>query len=293
MRGWGRTLALVVAGVVGTSGLAMAAGHEVETSAELTSEASASADEGALGNWEIAVAPYLWITGVQGNVTIDGTSVDVDSTVGDTFDLLGSLEAGGFMTHIDVRNDRLGFFVDFAFMGINTTEAIGPRALGSLRAKILEYFVEYGATWRVLEMPTKDSSDQPLFVELLAGARWNRISSELAFSRLPNDIKSKIEFMDPIVGGRFNVPFYRSETAGGFGVWFRGDIGGFGAGSDLSWNLIGALRWDMPWKLLGGDLGLLAGYKTYYFRDQQVSDGVDSSIALQTGGPIVGLGLLF
>lgn len=288
---WGRVLAVVFAAVWVLSATAPAHGGDDGLHGDVGGEEQAA--ESAVSDWTFVVAPYLWITGVQGFVTIDGTTADIDSSVGDTFDLLGSLEAGGAMAHIDIRNDRLGFFVDFAFMAINTTNAFGPNDLGSVRAKVLEYFVEYGATYRFLEYPTSLGPQSPIWVELLAGGRWNRISSELAFARLPSDLKSKIEFMDPIVGGRFVVPFAGSPDTGDFGVMFRGDIGGFGAGSDLSWNLIGALEWDMPWTLAGADLAMLAGYKTYYFRDEQISDGTSTAIALQMGGPMLGLAAVF
>lgn len=256
--------------------------------------ADASADEDQVtSGWEFNVAPYVWLPGAQGSVTIDGTTVPIDSTVGDTFDLLGSLEAGGAMAHIGVRQDKLGFFVDFQFLAIGTTNAVGPRGLGSVRSKILEYFLEYGASYRVLEHATSIGPNAPISVDLIAGGRWNRITTQLAFSKLDHDLKSKVEFMDPLVGGRFVVPFYGSDDAGDFSIRFRGDIGGFGAGSDLSWSALGALQWHMPWTMGDADMTMIAGYKTYYFRVSQVSDGVDSQLALQSGGPALGLALSF
>ncbi len=265
--------------------LTMAGG--VATAAEPEAEAEAESGEAAGGGWQFAVTPYLWITGASGKATVGDETVHFEQTVGDTFDLLGSLEAGGLMAHIDARKGDLGVFVDFAFLAINTSSDVGPAGRGSARVKMLEYFVEYGATYRVLEYPT--SLESPIWVEVLAGGRWNRMSTELAFSRLPNDRKSKIEFMDPLVGGRFGVPFYGSEGVGEFGILARGDIGGFGAGSDLSWSAIGGLRWDMPWTMAGADLSLIAGYKTYYFKTSEETDGVSTSLAVQSGGPAVGL----
>lgn len=252
-----------------------------------------AAEEPRLGGWRFTLAPYLWLPGVQGRMTIDGETTQIDQTVGDTLDLLGSLEAGGFMSHVEARKDDLGFFVNFEFLGILTTQTIGPRGLGEVRAKLLEYFVEYGASYRVIEVPTSIGPERPIWVELLAGGRWNRISSELAFSRLPQDSKSKIEFMDPIVGGKFLVPFYGNRSAGTFGVRFRGDIGGFGAGSDLSWSLLGGLQWDTPWTIAGGDVSVLLGYKTYYFEIDRDEDDTETSLALQSGGPIVGVAARF
>lgn len=46
---------------------------------------------------------------------------------------------------------------------------------------------------------------------------------------------------------------------------FTGDIGGFGVGSDFTWNVIGLIQWQ-PWKYAG----ILAGYRVL---DQDYEDG--------------------
>ena len=132
-----------------------------------------------------------------------------------------------------------------------------------------------------------------MWFELIAGGRWNRISTEIAFARRDQDSKSKIAFTDPLVGGRFLVPFYASSSMGSFALRFRGDVGGFGIGSDLSWSATGMLEWDMPWTLAGGEVALLAGYKAYSLRKGGVERGNDASLELRSGGPALGLAFSF
>ncbi len=86
LRKWTRAVA------IGLS-MSLAMGSPNAAEHETTSEEESS----AAGGWQFSVAPYVWTSGAQGSATIDGTTVDIDSRVGDTFDLLGSLEAGGGM----------------------------------------------------------------------------------------------------------------------------------------------------------------------------------------------------
>ena len=70
---------------------------------------------------------------------------------------------------------------------------------------------------------------------------------------------------------------------------FRSDIGGFGAGSDLSYSLVSSFRWWLPtsWRTQPW-LGL--GYKLVAF-DYEVSG--ESGINTQLRGPWLGAGIDF
>jgi hypothetical protein len=56
---------------------------------------------------------------------------------------------------------------------------------------------------------------------------------------IPEQVAGTKEWVDPFVGlrGRFNLTDRFYLTA-------RGDVGGFGVGSDLAWNLFGALGYQ-------------------------------------------------
>ncbi len=45
-------------------------------------------------------------------------------------------------------------------------------------------------------------------------------------------------WIDPLIGGRYLWRF-----ADGWNIIARGDIGGFGVGSDFSWHALGLIEW--------------------------------------------------
>ena len=62
------------------------------------------------------------------------------------------------------------------------------------------------------------------------------------------------DWWDPIVGGNFSQPLGRN-----FSFNLRGDIGGFGVGSELTWQLLPSLSWQFA------DWGSIeAGYRWVY-----------------------------
>ena len=73
----------------------------------------------------------------------------------------------------------------------------------------------------------------------------------------------------------------------------RADVGGFGAGSDLAWSVLGAFRYDTPWKLGRADVAVLAGYKVY---DVDYSSGTGKhrrEFDEQLRGPALGVAFTF
>lgn len=254
----------------------------------------ASASEDSVETLAFSATPYLWAPGSKGTVTIGNRSIPVDSSVGDTFDLLGDLDAGGAMVYLEARWRRLALFTDLSFLGINTTDSFGPGQRGSVRTKYLQYLVEYGLAYRILEHPNSLVQGLPIWVDLIAGARWNRITTEFAFARRPRDVKAKTRFTDPLVGARFSAPLWGNDAAGAFVARFRGDVGGFGVGSDLAWNVLAGLEWRPPWQPSGANFSVSMGYRTLYEdRETTTAEGESLAVQIQNGGPFLALAFAF
>jgi len=259
------------------------------TSGESTAE---EVEEELLEGWQFELVPYMWIPGTSGRVSIGDRSAGFDTTVGDVLNLIGSLEAGGAMLHFEARNRRVAIFTDGIFSAVRATEPIGRRQVDT-NIKSLTYLVEFGAAYRFFEYATTLPSKSPIAVDVLAGGRWNRYSNEVGRENLSRDAESLIRFIDPMVGGRFFVPFFERSEAGLFSLTFRGDIGGWGIGSDLAWNIVSTLAWSTPWKFLGSSFSVYAGYKAYSVEVEENVDGIDVDLSLQMNGPAIGLGFQF
>ena len=81
---------------------------------------------------------------------------------------------------------------------------------------------------------------------------------------------------------------YRAPWTGGFAdrwsLGARGDIGGFGVGTEFQWNVAGLVMWQ-PWK----HVALAAGYRVLD-QDYDKGDGRDRYVFDATiHGPLAGI----
>jgi hypothetical protein len=248
-------------------------------------------NDGAGSPWRFQAAVYAWFPQIQGSVSARGETADIDIGFDDMFDLLGNGDLFASGGHFEVGYDRFSFFLD-AFGGTarpTSNVTVGPRQGLSGTADVTMNFVffEFGPAYRVLQWPL-DGPGRPISIDVLAGGRfmyfYNSISlrgSEEAFGR---DASSTSEWVDPFVGGRFSVPL-----VGDLDVVFRGDIGGFGAGSELAWNLIGGFQYRLAWAPFGARTSVAAIYKALDF-EYQSGSGPDAVVTdLNERGPALGL----
>jgi len=93
--------------------------------------------------------------------------------------------------------------------------------------------------------------------------------------------KGSQDWVDPIVGLRWFWHFTDKWE-----LWLEGDIGGFGVGSDFTWNAVGMIYYQ-PWK----HVGFLGGYRALY---QDYEDGSGSekfAFDATMHGPLLGLNI--
>jgi len=265
--------------------------------ARATSESAATSDTSTASEpspWTFQVIPFLWLPEVQGKIATRGLAANVDVDFGKLFDLLGNgdlFAAGG---HFEARYDRLSLFVD-AFGGTvrpTNNVAVGPtQRPGTADLTVNFTFVEFGPAYRVLDWP-RGGEGRPITVDLLTGGRFMYFYQSIdvqgsggLFQRSANATSS---WVDPFVGGRFTVPL-----VGDLDCIFRGDIGGFGAGSQLAWNVIGGFQYLLPWEPWGARTSLIAVYKAFDF-DYETASGPKQIVAnLDMRGPAFGLGFEF
>jgi len=248
-------------------------------------------EEGAASPWSVEVAPYIWLSEVQGTIGVRDTTAHLDVGFSDLFDLLGDgdLFAGG--GHAEVRYDRFSFFLD-AFGGTarpSSDVTVGRLVQRSGTADVTANwsFFEFGPSYRLLRWPT-DGPGRPITIDALVGGRlmyfYQSITLRGELGNFNRFSSASSTWVDPFVGGRFAVPIWDQLD-----VVFRADIGGFGAGSELAWSLVAGFQYVLPWQPGGGQTSLIAVYKALDF-DHESDDG-DVRASVNLSGP--GLGLLF
>jgi hypothetical protein len=245
--------------------------------------------------WELDVLPYAWIPGTYGSLDVAGHTVRIDSTPSDVLNLLFDGNAFAAAGYFGLAYDRFSVFADTfgGYEEVRVNEEIPTQLCKlSVRAKDKMKFVigDVGFGYRLGQW-TLPHRSRPVTLGVYAGARYMYLSSELdatggvvgAAQRSANVFES-IAWADPLIGVRWSVPLLDWLS-----LDFRGDIGGFGASSDLVWGIASMTRVWLPWEPFSTSPYVAAGYRAVAFDRSNAADNVD----LEFRGPVIGLGFTY
>ena len=220
--------------------------------------------------WEFELTPYLWAAGMDGTMAVGPKEASV--SVGFQ-DLLKSLDFG-FMGRFEARNDRWSLASDLVYTNLGKdaqlTDAGADVGAVVLDTKML--VVEGTAGYRLGRSP----------VEAVAGARIYSVKADVQADRVGELASGSGGWVDPIVGLRLR------KWVGGdkWLVALRGDVGGFGVGSDFAWALSAGLGYR-----LNRSLTLSAGYRAWNF-DREGEREI-SKLDMTMGGFGLGMAIRF
>jgi len=184
-------------------------------------------------DWSFDVVPYLWLATYDGTFGLSGTpsgNVPIRSD-------------SAFSTHISaavmlsahIRYRDVGLLIDGAWLQLKT-EGGDPSGLYS--GVDIKSDIAYGEIAPTYRLPNFGH----LHTDLLAGARIWYVSNELDFKggEAPSFSRDRSKvWCDPIIGASLRYDFSPH--------WFAsviGDAGGFGVGSDFSWNVFGGIGYS-------------------------------------------------
>jgi hypothetical protein len=197
----------------------------------------AQADGGTSQRWSVAVTPYLWAAGLDGDTAADGTGSEIDTDY--RFFSLDNLDFA-LGTAVEARKGRWGMLYDAMY--VEFSDAF-ERGLGS-EVEVSGGFVE---TIGSVAAP----NGRPL--ELVFGLRYVALKSTIDIAPLAR-ASARETWLDPLVGLQFSYAFNERWS-----VALRGDIGGFGISSEsseLAMNASAMFGWR-----LGDKLTLRGGYR--------------------------------
>lgn len=230
--------------------------------------------------------PYMWLTQVNGNITVNGLTAPLNLDLHDLWKLLEDGEVrGGFMGHVEFGRDDWSIFVNGDIISMAPSVS-GRRA--SLDTGLTASILEIGGSVDIMTANELDPQNSPFKVQLLGGVRYYSMDVEAILS-LPNvnpvvQIAQGEQWVDLFAGMRI-----MAELAPGVHAVVRGDWGGFGIGSssNKAWNLLTAATFD-----LGYAANLLVGYR-WLDIDQGLHGGGGSPLGFGfdalTHGPVAGL----
>jgi hypothetical protein len=227
----------------------------------------------AISEWHVDWVPfYLWFTGIHGNVGAQGNVVPVSVSFSDVISRLNI----GLMTVLDVRRKRIGVVTDLAFMSLSSDQQSTPAeggAYSGFKANAKTFWVDPELYYRVLDK-------EKYSVDAVAGARFWHLNNSLDLSAgtLPAATAGQTQsWVDPVLGAKFRLNFNRGWYAN-----LKGDVGGFGAGSQLTWQVYSGVGKEIKEKY-----SFLLGYR-YMFVDYR-NGGFLYDIHMS--GPLVGFAL--
>ncbi len=253
-------------------------------------------------SWSFRFVPYGWLTALNGTQTVRGRSVKVDASFIDIVEKSDALVA--LMGDFEARNGPFVLLGNVAWTKIglgrdnirNRTPAPGVTGtLGtSLGLNIEMTIAEVGAAYEV-------ARSGPLAFDVLGGARyWYQqadLSLDVTAAVSVGDVEvvgtrafarsGSVDWLDPIIGARL-----RYTVAPGHELVLRGDIGGFGVGSDFSWQAIGAYGFELG-TYQGISFSGVIGYRALYVDYAQGEGRQRYEFEMLQHGPVLGLSARF
>ena len=179
--------------------------------------------------WEFLIAPYFVGANITGSTRV-GRLPNTDIDVG-TGDILSNLRFGAMLRTEALYQQKFGAMIDVAYMNLGTATD-GPITGGRVRVGGSQLILEGMLFYRAYGTP------QTSF-DIYGGGRYWDISLDLdATGTIAGnfDITRGDDWLDPVIGIRAMHRFNDKWS-----VNARGDIGGFGVGSDFSWNVQGGV----------------------------------------------------
>lgn len=230
----------------------------------LVCPASQAEESKSNSDWAFTLAPmYLWAVSIDGDQTVKGHTVDLDVPFSEIFDDLN----GALTFHFEgMHKQRWGFLTDLNYIVLEMDD-------GSTDVDFTEIMFELAGFYRI----TKGTHA----IDGLAGLRYSSMEVDLNLpSPLPS-VDQRKDWVDPYLGLRWQWKF-----AENWGSRLRGDVGGFGIGSDKTYNLVGLVDFK-PWT----HVGLFGGYRVLY-QDYSTGSGKNRfSYDATMHGPAMGLNI--
>lgn len=218
-------------------------------------------------SWQFHLAPYAWLAGQDGTVgTFPGLPA-ADINVDFYDDILGNIN-GAVMLVGEARKGPFGFHLDLVYTDIEMDQPLRGTYFTTLTSQTKSWIVSVSGFYNLVE------TDKAV-LDAMAGLRYWNVDSELAISGGPlgfYNVDNSEDWIDPLVGlkGRTMLGSSRFFISGSF------LIGGFGAGSDLMWDINGNLgyEWTDSFSTLVGYRYLDVDYDDNGFIYDVAQDGI-------------------
>lgn len=234
----------------------------------LAQEAPGSEGPTSDNGWSGQVTIYGWGAGVGGDFRpfAGGPVLSFEKSLGE---VLADLDAAAFATALARKND-LVLLADFTYTASSREGRVPPGIPAAGEVSVRSVSLMAGKRFAASDATS---------IDLLGGARVWSLDGEVNVPLAGVALAPEESFVDPIAAVRIN-----SQIAPRLSLLAYGDVGGFGLGSDLTWQGVATLNYRA-----GKALYLSAGYRHLYL-DRPAAG---ASFAGSLSGPLAGVTLTF
>jgi hypothetical protein len=222
----------------------------------------------AKNKWQFATIGYVWFAGAWGETDVIGPAEPVDLDL--PFGKVLKAFKFAFMGAAEARRDRLVILGDLTFIHLDASQGIGIRDPDFLEAELDSRTAEITLLggYRMVDNPG-------VAVDLLAGGRMNFFKTTLQLDGPNRSLEGskKEDWFDPLIAARVHAPL-----GGKWGLSLYGDLGGIVTGSDLTWQGVATVDYQINHKMSIG-----AGWR--YFKVNY--DHGDFLYNVHQSGPLI------
>jgi hypothetical protein len=221
--------------------------------------------------WRFRLAPYAWLTSTSGTIGVGPLSTDAGL---DSSTILSNLQIGAMFV-AEVAYDRWSFENDLIYARFQTANDTPGPNFGELKSTLYELFWTSYVGYRVIQCDR-------FTMDVQAGFRMASMGLELELT--PGLLPGRSRYwtrtwIDPVIGLRTRT--YLNDW---LFIPIRGDIGGFGANSELTWQAFAGVgaqisRWA----------ALVVGYRSLGYNYDQANFEYN----VNTHGPLLGFEVSF
>lgn len=159
----------------------------------------------------LSIAPYVWLSGIQGDLTVGNRSVHASSSF---VKMLKDLQFAAEL-HTEANYDRYTLMVDPIYLKL----AMDSHAFdGKQTLHTQVWLIDSGVFYEIFAQ----HYPRPLSLELLGGMRYYELANQLTLRNSGRNFFARTVLFAPIVGGRIKYDF----SPQWHGI-FRADYGGF------------------------------------------------------------------
>lgn len=232
-------------------------------STPLLAEETASPDE-----WRFTLAPYIWAAGIEGESGLFGLPPQ-DIEIGFT-DVLRNLRFT-FSAVGEARKGPFSISLDLLYVGLKTD-------INTPKGILTDRIQAHMQTFMMTGLVGYSLIDQGgMTVDAMAGARLWVADNDFEFKGGPLNGGTPSDgatWVDPVLGGKVKMDLDEDFYLAGWAL-----VGGFGAGSDFMWDVMGGVGYRF-----NESQSVFLGYRA--MGDDFAADGFVSDIV--QSGPILG-----